>query len=132
MVRLSLKTARRCEFIDITVRVEEAVRASGVTEGVALVYCPHTTAAVTINENADPSVTADITMKTSKLVDHDDPEYRHVEGNSDGHVKSSLFGASEAVIIDGGSLVLGTWQGIYFAEFDGPRSRTVLVKVIEG
>lgn len=131
MERLSIRTSRRCEFIDITDEIAGVVKRSGVTEGVVLVYCPHTTAGVTINENADPSVMSDINMKTSQLVQKDDPGYRHMEGNSDGHVKSSLFGASETVIIDGGSLVLGTWQGVYFAEFDGPRSRSVFLKIIK-
>ncbi len=130
MKRLRLKTSRRCELVDITGEVEAVVSADGVKGGVALIYCPHTTAAVTINENADPSVKSDICMKTSKVFEERDPDYRHAEGNSDGHVKSSLFGASEAVIIDNGSLVLGTWQGIYFAEFDGPRTREVIVKII--
>lgn len=118
--------------MDITSMVEEAVRAEGVTDGIVLVFCPHTTAGITINENADPSVTRDITMKTSGLIDRDDPGYRHGEGNSDAHIKSSLFGASESVIIEGGRLVLGTWQGIYFAEFDGPRTRSVYLKIIPG
>jgi secondary thiamine-phosphate synthase enzyme len=132
MVRLSVKTARRCEFVDITSMVADAVRTGGVSEGIVIVFCPHTTAGITINENADPSVTRDMTMKTSGIIEHDDPGYRHAEGNSDSHIKSSLFGASETVIIEGGSLVLGTWQGIYFAEFDGPRTRSVYLKIIPG
>ena len=132
MIRLGVRTRKRCEFVDITGEVAGAVEKSGVTEGVVLVYCPHTTAGITINENADPSVVHDITMKTSKLVEHDDPGYLHAEGNSDSHIKSSLVGASETIIIDRGRLVLGTWQGIYFAEFDGPRTREVFLKIIEG
>lgn len=127
-----MKTSTKREFRDITSEVSEAVRKRGVKNGILLVYCPHTTAAITINENADPAVMRDITMKTTKLVDEDDPDYTHGEGNSDGHVKSSLFGASEAFIIEEGRVVLGTWQGIYFAEFDGPRSRSVYIKTIEG
>jgi secondary thiamine-phosphate synthase enzyme len=118
--------------VDITDEVTEAVRESGVSDGILFVYCPHTTAGITINENADPSVPHDITMKTGKLIDRRDPDYRHGEGNSDGHIKSSLVGASEMVIIENGELVLGTWQGVFFAEFDGPRSRNVFLKIIPG
>jgi secondary thiamine-phosphate synthase enzyme len=118
--------------VDITDEVAGAVKKSGVTDGVLFIYCPHTTAGITINENADPSVTRDIIMKTGKLIDPNDPDYRHMEGNSDGHIKSSLVGASEMVIIEKGELVLGTWQGVFFAEFDGPRSRNVLLKIIQG
>ncbi len=132
MVRLSVRTSRRCEFVDITGEVRKAVLESGMSDGIVVIYCPHTTAGITINENADPSVMRDITTKTSKLIDRNDPDYRHAEGNSDGHIKSSLFGASETVIIEGGRPVLGTWQGIYLAEFDGPRTRSVLLKMIPG
>ncbi len=132
MIRLSVRTQKRSELLDITGKVADAVRESGVTDGILLIYCPHTTAGITINENADPSVCSDITMKTGKLVDRSDPGYRHAEGNSDGHIKSSLFGASETVIIENGEPVLGTWQGIFFAEFDGPRSRNILLKIIPG
>jgi secondary thiamine-phosphate synthase enzyme len=118
--------------VNITDEVTDAVRKTGVTDGILLVYCPHTTAGITINENADPSVPRDIAMKTAKLIDRNDPDYHHGEGNSDGHIKSSLVGASEMVIIQNGKLVLGTWQGVFFAEFDGPRSRNVLLKVIPG
>lgn len=130
--KMSVKTTSTRDFVDITDRVSGAVKKAGVSGGIALVYCPHTTAAVTINENADPAVMTDIDMKTTKLVERDDPDYRHAEGNSDGHVKSSLFGASEAFIIEDGGLLLGTWQGIYLAEFDGPRTRQVFVKIVEG
>ena len=132
MTRLGVRTEKRCEFVEITGTVAEAVRKSGVKEGIVLIYCPHTTAGVTINENADPDVIRDIAVKTSKLVEEDDPDYCHAEGNSDAHIKSSIIGASETVIIEDGRLALGTWQGIYFAEFDGPRSRDVLLKIIEG
>ncbi len=132
MVRLSVRTSRRCEFVDITGELRKAVLESGMSDGIVVIYCPHTTAGITINENADPSVMRDITTKTSKLIDRNDPDYRHAEGNSDGHIKSSLFGASETVIIEGGRPVLGTWQGIYLAEFDGPRTRSVLLKMIPG
>lgn len=130
MVRFRLKTKRRCELVDITEEVSARVSLSGIKSGVVVVYCPHTTAGITINENADPSVKTDISMKTEKLVGRDDPDYRHSEGNSDGHLKSSLFGASETVIVEEGSLVLGTWQGICFAEFDGPRTREVFIKIM--
>ena len=130
MTCLSVQTRQRCEFVDITGEVANTVRESGVTDGIVLIYCPHTTAGITINENADPSVIRDITIKTSKIIDHSDPDYRHGEGNSDSHIKSSLVGASEMVIVENGRMVLGTWQGIFFAEFDGPRSRKVFVKII--
>ncbi len=132
MITLDVRTTSRCEFVDITDRVAEAVEGSGVSSGIVIIYCPHTTAGITINENADPSVVRDINMKTTKLIDPHDPDYRHGEGNSDSHIKSSLVGASETVIVNNGSLVLGTWQGIYFAEFDGPRSRKVYLKIIKG
>lgn len=132
MERLTLRTTRRNEFIDITSSVREAVRKSGVREGLVVVYCPHTTAAITINENADPSVVSDILTKTSKLVEHGDPDYRHMEGNSDSHIKSSIVGASETLIIEGGQVLLGTWQGVYFCEFDGPRTRKVYIKITGG
>lgn len=132
MIRINLQSRERCELIDITDRVVQAVRSSGVTNGMAVIYSPHTTAGITINENADPSVIDDIDMKLSKLVNHNDRDYRHGEGNSDSHIKSSLIGASETVIIEEGRPVLGTWQGIFFAEFDGPRSRNVLIKIISG
>ncbi len=132
MTRLDIKTSMHKEFIDITSKVEGVVAKSGITDGIVCVFSPHTTAGVTINENADPDVTRDITMKTTKIIDSTDSEYRHGEGNSDGHIKSSLFGASETVIISGGRLLLGTWQAIYFAEFDGPRTRHVNIKVISG
>ena len=127
-----VKTRKRCELVDITEEAAEAVRESGVKDGIVIVYCPHTTAGITINENADPAVCRDILMKTSKVIEEGDPGYRHSEGNSDSHVKSSLVGASETIIIENGRLMLGTWQGIYFCEFDGPRSRSFFVKIIEG
>ena len=132
MITLKLQTGQRCEFVDITQDVAEALKESGVTDGIILVFCPHTTAGITINENADPDVLRDITIKTSKFIEHHDSDYRHGEGNSDSHIKSSLVGASEMVIIEKGKLILGTWQGIFFAEFDGPRSRDVFLKIISG
>jgi len=119
------------EFIDITVIVNRLIGDSGVTEGVCLVFVPHTTAAVTINENADASVTGDMAHAMDKAIPWNDPAYSHMEGNTAAHVKSSLFGCSELVIIKGGKLFLGTWQGLYFCEFDGPRVRRVTVRISE-
>ena len=116
-------------MIDITARVQTAVSESKVKDGLCLVFVPHTTAAVTINENADPDVKADILKKLAELVPEND-NYAHSEGNSDAHVKSSLVGCSETIAIQNGKLVLGTWQGIIFCEFDGPRNRKALVKTI--
>jgi secondary thiamine-phosphate synthase enzyme len=125
---LSVPTRSRCEFIDITHKVEERVRESGVTDGVCMVYVPHTTAGVTINENADPSVRRDILDALARAVP-DDAAYSHGEGNSPAHIKASLMGSSVAVAVAGGRLVLGTWQGIFLCEFDGPRRRTALVQI---
>jgi secondary thiamine-phosphate synthase enzyme len=130
MIRLDIKTLKECELVDITARVQKVINEEGFTDGVALVFCPHTTAGITINENADPDVPRDILMKSAKLIERSDPDFRHAEGNSDGHLKSSFFGASETVIVENGKLVLGTWQAIFFAEFDGPRSRKVFLKFI--
>ena len=131
MQTLSVKTNNRTELLDVTSRVQEVVRQSGVGEGVCHVFVPHTTAGVTINENADPSVKADILMVMNKIISDREP-YRHSEGNSPGHIKSSLFGPSLAILVSGGRLVLGTWQGIFFCEFDGPRTRKLHVKVVAG
>jgi len=127
MRTIEVKTQAREELVDITARVREELVSSGVKDGICHVYVPHTTAAVTINENADPSVKEDILMALRKIVPDSLP-YRHSEGNSPGHVKASLIGSSVKVIIDEGQLVLGTWQGIFFCEFDGPRSRRVFIK----
>ena len=124
-----MKTSIQYELIDITRSVQEAVKKTGVKDGICIIFIPHTTAAVTINENADPSVVQDILMELNKLVPFKDP-YRHMEGNSPAHIKASLVGCSEMVIVESGKLVLGTWQGIFFCEFDGPRNREVHVKVI--
>jgi secondary thiamine-phosphate synthase enzyme len=125
---LSVRTSRHAELLDITDRVQAVVSESDVQNGDCIVYVPHTTAGVTINENADPTVQHDILAHMAKMVQADGG-YRHAEGNSDGHIKAGLLGFSATVFIEGGRLVLGTWQGIYLAEFDGPRSRRVLVKV---
>jgi secondary thiamine-phosphate synthase enzyme len=116
-------------FYNITAQVREAVSKSGVTNGIAVVYCPHTTAGITINENADPDVVRDLLFALDKTFP-DRPEFQHSEGNSAAHLKASAIGSSVTVIIDGGKLVLGTWQGIYFCEFDPPRNRKFYVKVI--
>ena len=132
MVRFEVRTDSRAGFVDITREVVGAIHESGVQAGIALVYCQHTTAGITINENADPDVVRDLEMKSSKLIERYDADFTHAEGNSDSHLKSSLFGASETLIVEAGAPMLGTWQGIYLAEFDGPRTRSVFVKVIAG
>ena len=124
-----LSTRKRNEMIDITGEVGSVVRESGITSGDVTVYCPHTTAGIIINENADPSVPHDILLTLEELVPHHRPGYRHSEGNSDAHCKSSLVGCSKQVLVSYKSLNLGTWQGIFFCEFDGPRSRRVIVQV---
>ncbi len=131
MEEFTVRTSARQCFVDITGQVAAAVSKSGIDDGVCVIFVPHTTAAVTINENADPSVTADLDKIMAKLVPRD-AGYRHGEGNSDSHAKSTLVGASETVLVEGSRLVLGTWQGIYFCEFDGPRTRRCIVKVLEG
>ncbi len=132
--RFDVQTRERTEMIDVTGEVAGAVRASGVRSGIALVYSPHTTAGVTIQENADPDVQHDLLLALESAV----PlralrgHYRHAEGNSDAHVKASLIGSSAAIPVEEGALVLGTWQGIFLCEFDGPRTRTLHVRVIKG
>lgn len=125
----TVSTNKRNELVDITGKVEKAVAEAGISDGNVIVYCPHTTAAITINENADPDVVHDILLTLSALVPQDRSGYRHSEGNSDAHVKSSIIGCSETVIIRNGQMQLGTWQGIYFCEFDGPRKRIVSVQI---
>ncbi len=127
MRTIEVKTQAREELVDITARVREELVSSGVKDGICYVYVPHTTAAVTINENADPSVKEDILMALRKIVPDSLP-YRHSEGNSPAHVKACLIGSSIKVILEEGQLALGTWQGIFFCEFDGPRSRNVFIK----
>ena len=117
------------QFIDITAQVAAMVRDVGVQSGVCFVFVPHTTAGVTINENADPNVVIDILKEIDKIVPWED-SYKHVEGNSAAHIKASMMGFSQAIFVENGKLVLGTWQGLYFCEFDGPRNRKVLVKII--
>lgn len=124
---VDVKSNQRVEFIDITARVKECLTGSGVREGVAVIYVPHTTAGITINENADPSVPRDIIAGLAGLVPEYD--YLHAEGNSDAHIKASLMGSSVTVIIKDGRPLLGTWQGIFFCEFDGPRNRKVWINI---
>ncbi len=131
MQTIEVRSRSRIEFVDITSRVREALSATGVKEGAVTLYVPHTTAGITINEAADPSVAADIIEKLSELVPHRGP-YRHTEGNSDAHIKATMVGSSVHIIVSGGAPVLGTWQGIFFCEFDGPRTRKVHLKVVSG
>lgn len=130
LIKLDITTNAHTEMKDITRLIQKAVTDSGVKDGICTVFVPHTTAAVTINENADPDVVRDFTMEINKIVPWDDGYY-HEEGNSAAHLKSSMIGFSEQIIIDKGRLVLGTWQGIYFCEFDGPRHRHIFVKIME-
>ncbi len=131
MKEISVQTHSRFEMIDITAAVQKAVNEEKIESGICLIYTPHTTAAVTINENADPDVPRDILAALDKAIPLN-ANYRHMEGNSAAHVKSSLVGASELVIIEKGSLVLGTWQSIFFCEFDGPRTRKVFISIVAG
>ena len=126
----SVHTRHRSEMIDVTARVRSLVTKSNVSTGMAIVYVPHTTAAATINENADPDVKHDLLKKLETLIPKHESYYQHSEGNSDSHVKTSLVGNSVTVLIESGKLVLGTWQGIYFCEFDGPRHREMHVKIV--
>jgi secondary thiamine-phosphate synthase enzyme len=128
MEKIKIKTTSRTDLIDITDKIQSIVSASKVKDGVCFIFCPHTTAGLTINENADPSVQTDINNTLNRLIPHN-ANYSHAEGNSDGHIKSSLLGVSLNVFIENGQLQLGTWQGIYFMEGDGPRAREVWVKI---
>lgn len=127
---LSVRTTSHTEFVDLTSQVQKVVQQSGVSEGLCHIFVPHTTAGVTINENADPTVKADILMVLNKLISDQEP-YRHLEGNSPAHIKASLMSPHLTVLISRGRLVLGTWQGIFFCEFDGPRMRNAHLKIIE-
>ncbi|MFC1643636.1 secondary thiamine-phosphate synthase enzyme YjbQ [Chlamydiota bacterium] len=127
---IPVKTNSNTELIDISSHVIKFVQQSGILDGLCTIFIPHTTAGITINENADPSVAEDILKEINKIIPFDD-SYLHMEGNSAAHIKSSLFGTSQTIIIEKGQLLLGTWQGIYFCEFDGPRDRKVVMKVIE-
>jgi secondary thiamine-phosphate synthase enzyme len=131
LARFEIQTRHRSEMIDLTAQVQEQVARSGVKNGLCHVWVPHTTAGITVNENADPAVRRDILAALDRLVPRDG-DYRHSEGNSDGHIKSSLCGHNVTLLVESGALVLGTWQGVFFCEFDGPRRRSVLVKLLEG
>ena len=128
---LTVKSKMRTQLIDITPEIQKAVRSSGISEGLCMLYVPHTTAAITINESADPSVASDITMVLNEVIPWK-ADYRHLEGNSPAHIKSTLVGSSEIIAIENGSLVLGTWQGIFFCEFDGPRTRKLHMRLMKG
>jgi secondary thiamine-phosphate synthase enzyme len=130
METFEIQTRQRTEFVEITDRVRQAVQRAGVRQGMCIVYCPHTTAAITINENADPDVVHDMLAWLNRAIPHHQPDFRHGEGNSDAHIKSSLVGASATVLVENGDLVLGRWQGVYFCEFDGPRTRSVKVQCL--
>ena len=130
MTEFTIRTTTRNEFVEITDRVQEGVAAAGLREGICVVYCPHTTAAITVNENADPDVVHDMLLYLNKTIPQHQPGFRHAEGNSDSHIKASLVGPSVTLIVSGGKVVLGRWQGVYFCEFDGPRTRRVHVTVV--
>lgn len=131
MKEIEVRTNSRIQFKDVTHEIEQEITKSGVKEGMCVVFVPHTTAGVTINENADPDVQRDMETGLSKIAPFN-AGYLHSEGNSDAHIKASLIGSSQTIIIENGKLKLGTWQGVYFCEFDGPRTRNLYIKVIEG
>ena len=131
LVTEPVKTRQRSEIVDVTDAVRRIVRAERVSDGMVILYVPHTTAAVTINENADPDVKHDLLRKLSEMIPKSEPYYRHNEGNSDSHVKTSLVGSTVTVLIDAGQLALGQWQGIQFCEFDGPRERQMWLRVVD-
>ena len=126
--KISVRTIKHEQLVDITSEIRQFVRESDISEGRVTVFIPHTTAAVTINENADPDVQHDLIIALNRI-SPDLPEFKHMEGNSDAHAKSSLVGCSQDIIINEGKLLLGTWQGIYFCEFDGPRTRTAILRI---
>ncbi|MCM1245336.1 MAG: secondary thiamine-phosphate synthase enzyme YjbQ [Roseburia sp.] len=127
-----LSISERQTMVDITPQIKDDIKKSGIREGIAVVYCPHTTAGITINENADPDVVRDLIYGFEKVYPTTDRNYRHFEGNSHAHMKSSTMGASATLIVTEGSPVLGVWQDVYFCEYDGPRNRSYYVKVLEG
>ena len=126
--KLKVQTSERNEMVDVTDRLLQVVRSQNITEGMLIVYVPHTTAAITVNENADPDVKSDLLAKLSALVPQREAYYQHAEGNSDSHLKAAMLGHAVTVLVEGGRLVLGRWQGVYFCEFDGPRQRDLFVK----
>lgn len=129
-MQISVKTGARTQMLDITSQVRQAVKETGIKNGLVHVYSMHTTAAITINENADPAVETDILNTINKVIPWDD-HFKHMEGNSAAHIKVSLFGPSEIIPLENGRLVLGTWQAVFFCEFDGPRNRRVNIQIIE-
>jgi secondary thiamine-phosphate synthase enzyme len=131
MLSFDLETHQRNEFVEITAQVRKVLQRSGVRQGICIVYCPHTTAALTINENADPDVVHDLLLYLERAVPRQQADFRHGEGNSDAHIKASLIGSSVTILVQKSELVLGRWQGIFFCEFDGPRTRTVHVQTLE-
>ena len=131
LVCFSVRSTRQNEWLDITAQVQNIVAGSGISEGICVVFVPHTTAAVTLNENADPDVPQDVGLALN-LISPDRREFRHAEGNSDAHTKTSLVGPSLTLIVSGGRLLLGPWQAVWFNEYDGPRTRQVHVKLMEG
>lgn len=132
LFRQTIRTSKRDEMIDITRQVAELVSREAITDGIAIVYCPHTTAGIAINENADPDVKRDVLMRLDEVYPWEHPKYRHVEGNTASHLKAVTAGTSQTMIVAEGRLLLGRWQGIYFCEFDGPRQREYYVKILRG
>ena len=130
MRNLEIRTTKQAEFVVITSKVQRIIEELGIKEGICVVSIPHTTAGITINENADPDLVRDLLYKLAQLVPNHDPNYRHFEGNSAAHLKASLMGNSVSVPVHNGKLALGTWQGIYFCEFDGPRTRKIYIQAI--
>lgn len=131
MIILQISSTEQTEMIDVTSQIAKQVIRNGITDGLAMLFVPHTTAGITINEGADPAVQSDVLMVMNKMIPWKDA-YRHIEGNSPAHVKTSLFGSSELIAIENRRLVLGKWQSVYFCEFDGPRSRKLYLKLIQG
>ncbi|MCL4376850.1 MAG: secondary thiamine-phosphate synthase enzyme YjbQ [Actinobacteria bacterium] len=127
---IDIRSTKRIEFIDVTGRIENIVYDSKIKDGICVILVPHTTAGITINENADPDVSFDIVNKINKLIPENE-NFHHLEGNSDAHIKSSIFGVTLNLIIDEGRITLGTWQNVYFCEFDGPRNRKIYIKIIK-
>jgi len=129
-LEIKIKTTSRSQVVDITSKVQEAVNDSGLQNGIVIVYVPHTTAGVAINENADPDVKTDFLMKMGDIVPVD-PSFKHLEGNADSHIKAIITNTSQTIFVENGKLMLGTWQGIYFCEYDGPRTRKCWIKCME-
>ena len=130
--KVDVQTQRKTEFVPITEKIQQIVKSNQIQSGICHIYVPHTTAGITINENADPMVSQDILLIVDEIIPFVDHRYQHMEDNSAAHVKACLFGSSESVIIEKGELVFGTWQGIFLCEFDGPRNRKIYAKILEG